>query len=258
LIDISGLLDRGHKSSRRIGIGLPGNVVKDVQKHLARGRTKIELIAFDDARSLITSLKRGDVDGSVRGTLSSTKVLDEIKGAFSIKQVMRTAILEDVRGKQFMLAPVGIDEGVDRTSRLELVEATLSYFSGLGWNPDIGVLSKGRPEDWGRSQEIELSLKDGEWLVDKLRREGRKAEHFSILLEDAVAKSDLVVAPDGVSGNLIFRAMHFIGGGKALGAPVVNLPKVFVDTSRAKCDFADSVLLAAGLVQTYVGVPGER
>lgn len=258
MIDISGLLDKGHKSSHRIGIGLPGSAVKDVQKHLGRGQTKIELIPFDDARSLIASLKRGEVDASVRGTLSSTKVLDEIKGAFSIRQIMRTAILEDVRGKQFMLAPVGIDEGVDRASRLELVEATLRYFSRLGWDFDIGILSKGRPEDWGRSQEIEFSLKDGEWLVDKLRRDGRKAEHFSILLEDAVSKSDLVVAPDGVSGNLIFRAMHFIGGGKAFGAPVVNLPKVFVDTSRAKCDFADSVLLAAGLVQASIGVLGER
>jgi len=258
LIDIEGLLDEGHRSESRIGIGLPKGAVKDVQKHLARGRTKIELIPFDDAHSLVDSLKHGEVDGSVRGMLSSAKVLSELKEAFSLKHVMRTAILEDVRGKQFMLAPVGIDEGVDRMSRLGLVEATLSYFSGLRWDPEIGILSKGRPEDWGRSQEIELSLKDGEWLVDKLRREGRNAEHYSILIEDAVAKSDLVVAPDGVSGNLIFRSMHFLGGWKAFGAPVVNLTKVFVDTSRAKCDFAESVLLAAGLVQASVGALGER
>jgi putative methanogen marker protein 4 len=215
-------------------------------------------MSFEDAPSLVAALKRGEVDGSVRGTLSSAKVLGELKEAFSLKDVMRVAILEDVQGRQFMLAPVGIDEGVDRTSRFELVEATISYFSSIGWDLEVGILSKGRSEDWGRSQEIELSLKDGEWLVDKLRREGRKAEHYSILIEDAVAKSDLVVAPDGVSGNLIFRAMHFLGGGKAFGAPVVNLPKVFVDTSRAKCDFVESVLLAAGLVQASAGAPGLR
>jgi putative methanogen marker protein 4 len=255
---VVGLLESGHKREHRIGIGLPKDSAKDVQKQLVKERSKVDLIPFEDARSLVVALKKGDIDGSVRGTLSSAKMLDEIKDSFSLKQVMRAAILEDVRGKQFILTPVGIDEGVDRTSRLELVEATLSYFSRLGWDPDIGVLSKGRSEDWGRSQEIELSLKDGEWLVDKLRREGKNAEHFSILIEDAVAKSDLVVAPDGVSGNLIFRAMHFIGGGKAFGAPVVNLPKVFVDTSRAKCDFAESVLLAAGLVQASLGARGKR
>jgi len=255
---VTGLLESGHRSDHRIGIGLPKDSFKDVQKHLAKMRSKVEAIPFDDARSLVVALKHGEIDGSVRGTLSSAKALDALKDAFSVKQVMRAAILEDVRGRQFILTPVGIDEGADRASRLKLVEATLSYFSRLGWDPDIGVLSKGRPEDWGRSQEIELSLKDGEWLVDKLKREGKKAEHFSILLEDAVAKSDLVVAPDGVSGNLIFRAMHFIGGGKAFGAPVVNIPQVFVDTSRAKCDFGESVLLAAGLVQASVAYRGER
>lgn len=257
-IDVSGLLDRGHRCDCRIGIGLPQDSAKEVQRHLSRGRSKVELISFEDAPSLVAALRRGEVDGSVRGTLSSGKVLDELKEAFSLRRIMRVAILEDVRGRPFMLTPVGIDEGADRKSRFEIVEATASYFSSLGWDLEVGILSKGRPEDWGRSQEIEISLKDGEWLVDKLRREGRKAEHYSILIEDAVAKSDLVVAPDGVSGNLIFRSMHFLGGGKAFGAPVVNLPRVFVDTSRAKCDFVEPVFLAAGLVQASVGAPGER
>ncbi len=194
-------------------------------------------------------MRTGEIDCAVRGTLSSVKVLEELRHAFSLKQVMRTAILEDFRGKQFLLAPVGIDEGMDRRSRLELAEKSIDYFSALGWIVRIGVLSKGREEDWERSTEIEASLRDGEWLVEALKRENREAEHYSILVEDAVSKSDLVLAPDGVSGNLIFRSMHFLGGGKAYGAPVVNMSSVFVDTSRAKCDFSDSVLLAAGLVQ---------
>jgi putative methanogen marker protein 4 len=258
LIDIKDLMERGLRSDLSIGIGLPEPVAEDMRGHLAKKRCKLRVVASNDPHELVSSLKNGEVDGAVRGTLSSAKILEEIREVFSLRQVMRTAVLEDVKGRQFVLTPVGIDEGVDRKSRLELVEATLSYFSCLGWNIDIGVLSKGRPEDWGRSQEIELSLKDGEWLVDTLRRKGMKAEHYSILIEDAVAESDLVVAPDGVSGNLIFRSMHFLGGGKAYGAPIVNLDKVFVDTSRAKCDFAESILLAAGLVQATAGGCGPR
>jgi len=56
-----------------------------------------------------------------------------------------------------------------------------------------------------------------------------------------------VVAPDGVSGNLIFRTLHFLGGCRAYGAPVVNLDRIFVDTSRAKSDYSDSILFAAVL-----------
>ena len=258
MIDIKDLLERGRRSDYRIGVGLPDTAAEDVRRHLAREGCRLRVVASNNPHELVSSLKSGDADGAVRGTLSSAKVLEEIRKGFSVKQVMRTAILEDVKGRQFMLSPVGIDEGIDRESRLELVEATLSYFSSLGWSMDVGVLSKGRPEDSGRSQEIEMSLKDGEWLVNALRREGKKAEHYSILIEDAVAESDLVVAPDGVSGNLIFRSMHFLGGGKAYGAPVVNLGKVFVDTSRAKCDFAESVLLAAGLVQAAAGGHCDR
>jgi predicted methyltransferase MtxX (methanogen marker protein 4) len=112
------------------------------------------------------------------------------------------------------------------------------------------VLSKGRIEDSGRGTEIRASIDDGDRIVDSLRAKGYTAEHFAILIEDAVRDSDLVIAPDGVSGNLIFRTLHFVGGCKAFGAPVVNLSRVFVDTSRSKEDFTDSVLLAAGLVVT--------
>lgn len=41
--------------------------------------------------------------------------------------------------------------------------------------------------------------------------------------------------------------MHFIGGAKALGAPVVNADKLFIDTSRAKTDYRDSIALAMRL-----------
>jgi predicted methyltransferase MtxX (methanogen marker protein 4) len=57
------------------------------------------------------------------------------------------------------------------------------------------------------------------------------------------------MAPDGVTGNLIFRSLHFLGARRAFGAPVVNIDQPFVDTSRAKTDFSDPVLLAAGLAE---------
>jgi putative methanogen marker protein 4 len=249
LIALRDVLDLGCRSDCRVGVGLPESTVESVRQSLSKIECKLQIISFESVQDMVSSLKKKDVDCAVRGTLSSAKVLEEIRQAFSLPRVMRTALLEDVRGKQFMLSPVGIDEGMDRESRLELVDATLSYFSQLNWRIKIGILSKGRPEDWSRSPEIETSLKDGEWLVDRFRRNGRDAEHHSILVERAVAECDLVVAPDGISGNLIFRSMHFLGGGKAYGAPIVNMSRVFVDTSRAKSDFVDSVLLAAGLVQ---------
>ena len=216
-------------------------------------KANVSFVGVSDAVTLVGSLKRGEIDGAVRGVLSSAQVIKQLKTDFGLKEVMRTAILEDVRGKQFLLAPVGIDEGSDRESRLALVETTAAYFRDLGWDISIGILSKGRPEDRSRSDEVKMSLEDGEWLVEALRRSGLRAEHFGILVEDAVSKAELIVAPDGVTGNLMFRSIHFIGGGKAYGAPVVNLGRVFVDTSRAKSTYSDSILLAAGLVEMRSG-----
>ena len=62
-------------------------------------------------------------------------------------------------------------------------------------------------------------------------------------------EADIIVAPEGITGNIIFRSLHFIGGVHALGAPVVNSDKVFIDTSRVKVDYRDSIALAMRLTE---------
>jgi len=254
MIDVQRILEIGRRSSARIGVGLPLGLVTTTKKQLSEQRSELRIDSYDDPHLLVMALKNGAIDAAVRGTMSSVKILAELKREFALKETMRTALLADSNGKPFLLTPVGIDEGMDMESRLRLVLSTMSYFSAAGWRLEVAVLSKGRTEDRGRSKEIEASLLEGDKLVLRLRKDGLKAEHRTILLEDAVAKADLVVAPDGVSGNLIFRAMHFVGGGRAYGAPVVNMKKVFVDTSRSKVDFTDSILLAAGLSSVKTGI----
>ncbi len=146
-----------------------------------------------------------------------------------------------------MLTPVGIDEGMNAFSKISLVRATLEYFSRIGWSLSVGILSKGRMDDVNRGDEIKRSIAEGDEMVKVLRAEGVDAEHYAILLEEALEKRDIVVPPDGISGNLMFRALHLVGGCEAFGAPVVNIGAIFVDTSRAKSDFSDAVLLATGL-----------
>ncbi len=71
--------------------------------------------------------------------------------------------------------------------------------------------------------------------VERLgREEGYDVEHCQILIEEAVRTKNLVIAPDGITGNIIFRTMHLVDGCVSMGAPILNLGKVFIDTSRAK------------------------
>lgn len=230
-----------------VGIGCTESLATGIRGNLGRLKSKIQLVSYGDSDRLLNDL--GDtITAGVRGTLDSSSTMKGIRSSFGLNDVKRAAILEDSRGRPFLLAPVGIDEGRDYDSRLGLARAVISYFSGMKWELSVGILSKGRIEDSERGAEIKTSIKDGERMATELMKDVHFVKHYSILIEDAVKECDMILAPDGVSGNLIFRTLHFLGGCKAYGAPVVNLQRaVFVDTSRAKVDFTDSVLLAAGL-----------
>lgn len=253
MIDLEGLLAVGCRSTIRVGIGIGGETLSRTADLLGDRDCHVELVGFDDPSGFSDDLHSGRLDAGVRGVLSSSDMLKAVRSRYAIDTVMRTAVLASSEGKAFMLAPVGIDEGRTRAERLDLVRATIAYFHPAGWRPNIGVLSSGRPEDTDRGEDIHRSLEDGRDITKTLVEDGFQAEHHHILVEKAVRESDLVVAPDGVVGNLMFRTLHFVGSGRAFGAPIVNLPAVFVDTSRAKADFVEPVLLAAGLAEMGCG-----
>ena len=94
-----------------------------------------------------------------------------------------------------------------------------------------------------------FSIDSARSIAKRLTEEGYDAYHSQILIEDAVREADILIAPEGITGNIIFRTLHFIGGTAALGAPIANADKVFVDTSRVKTDYRDSIALAMLLTE---------
>jgi predicted methyltransferase MtxX (methanogen marker protein 4) len=114
----------------------------------------------------------------------------------------------------------------------------------FGLPEKVGVLSGGRLGDIGRHKQVDSSMADAE-LVARLTGAG----HCEILIEDAIETCGLLIAPDGISGNLVFRTLVFLGGGHGHGAPVVNISKIFVDTSRASPNYTNALLLAVSLLE---------
>jgi predicted methyltransferase MtxX (methanogen marker protein 4) len=115
----------------------------------------------------------------------------------------------------------------------------------------VGVLSGGRLEDLGRHIKVDETLIAGEKLTGMALDSGIAARHFGIEIEQAFMASNIVIAPEGITGNLIFRTLHFFRGMSGMGAPVVGLEKIFVDTSRAKNDYLDSIALASALFSWF-------
>ncbi|KPQ42536.1 MAG: N5-methyl-tetrahydromethanopterin:coenzyme M methyltransferase subunit X, partial [Candidatus Methanoperedens nitroreducens] len=163
-------------------------------------------------------------------------------------KLYRVALLETADGRPFFLAPVGIDEGNSVDDKVELIKRGAEHFRRLGVEIKVGILSGGRFEDKGRDKTVDRTLEDAELVTRKVSALGIKAKNYSILIEDAIEEANFIMAPDGISGNLIFRTLVFLGGGYGHGAPVL-MEKVFVDTSRVGGHYTRAIMLASALKQ---------
>lgn len=262
---ISAMQDRARARRARIGIGIQSadealmQSLKDSSEYadllLVGGPCcssgscgcgcSLDFIESDDpASELARLLASGEIDGAVRGNVSATRAMKALSRQFGVK-VRRMALLE-LSGWSFFLAPVGIDEGESISDRLELGLCASEYLRKMGIPPKLSVLSGGRMEDVGRSPAVDRSLADGEFIAARARDFGISATHRGILIESCRGE-DLLLAPDGISGNLIFRTLHLLCGANALGAPVL-MDNVFVDSSRARGGFAGPIMTASALV----------
>lgn len=230
----------------KVGIGCNGTSakVRDSVKGI-EGSAKV----YTDPELLVDDLISGKIDAAVRGDMSSSVLLPLLKKKMGVEELERVVLLEPVGGKLVIAAPVGIDEGWTVQQKYDLAVKSIELMKRIGMGTRIAVMSGGRKDDIGRHPTVDSTIKDALELVDRLNSEGYDAYHAEILIENAVEDADLIIAPDGISGNLIFRTMHLIGGASALGAPIINIDKVFIDTSRAKKDYKDSIALAMRLTE---------
>ncbi len=198
----------------------------------------------DPEQALVSDLMAGRIDAAVRGTLPANATLRALKAAAGVDHLERIALLETSRGRKFLLTPVGVDEGWTVSEKLELIRKGKEIARKFGLSEKTGILSGGRLGDVGRHRQVDASMAEAE-LVARLSG----SEHCEILIEDAVETCGLIIAPDGISGNLIFRTLVLLGNGYGHGAPVVNISRIFVDTSRASPNYANALLLAASLLE---------
>lgn len=254
---IRSLEERARRSHARIGIGI-WNADEELIDCLKSAADYADLVLVGDVgcdctldhiatdepwNDLARLLAEGRIDGAVRGNLPAGRTMKALSRQFGIK-VKRLALVE-LPGWSFFLGPVGIDEGESIQARLTLALDGALYLKSMGISPKISILSGGRMEDLGRSSKVDLSLAEGEFIAARAKASGLAAEHRGILIESCKG-DDLIIAPDGISGNLIFRTLLLLCGVNALGAPVL-MDKIFIDSSRARGNFDGPVILASAM-----------
>nr|MDO8083413.1 hypothetical protein [Candidatus Sigynarchaeum springense] len=255
----------------RIGIGLADSRVAEavaIDLEAKLGRFPITLAAYQAGRScpdhliddgpvglhpcpdptieMISDFKAGKVHAIIRGQLSSSAFLAELKRQFRVKYTYRLALLSTAAGHDFFFAPVGIDEGGDSGQKEELIEYANQILQQLDIMPSFYLLSAGRLDDAGRSQRVQNSISRTIRLVEKLKlnHPSLAVQHGEILIENAFEKgANTIIAPDGISGNLIYRTLLHLGSGHSHGAYYLGpgFPGPVMDTSRV------------GTVEEYVG-----
>ena len=216
-------------------------------------KLNINFIECEEAeKNIFESLNNNMIDAIIRGSLSSNKFLGNLREFLNVQKINRVALLETAEGHQFFYGPVGIDECNNLVDKLEFIKQALKEFELLNIKPNISILSGGRLSDIGRDDKIDNSIRDAEKIVEimKAKYPGLSIKHNEILIEDAVMnKSNLILAPEGISGNLIYRTLVHLGGGKAYGAIYMGLKEVIIDTSRVGeiSEIQGALLLALAL-----------
>jgi len=211
--------------------------------------TDLEIVDTDNPEKVLGDLLASkEVDAAVRGTAHASETLAHLKEVLGMEKLHRLALLTTNNEIPFFLAPVGIDEGNDVADKIEFIRLAVEHTRRFGIEPVVGILSGGRLGDLGRNRRVDRTMADADFVTNRVRELGITANHYTILIEDAIKEANFILAPDGVSGNLIFRTLVFLGGGDGIGAPVLMDDYVFVDTSRVGGHYTKAIMLASALV----------
>lgn len=174
-----------------------------------------------------------------------------LKKYFNKDVLYRLALLETANAHQFFFAPVGIDECKNLEEKLFFVREGSLLLEKLEIEPKIAILSGGREEDRERDENIAKSIDEANEVVNEAENLGIfNVKNYNILIEEAIQdKSNLIIGPEGIAGNLIYRTLIHLGAGKSHGAVYLGLDNPVIDTSRVGPDieYFSAIVLASAL-----------
>ncbi len=236
------------KSKKYAEIILIGpNAIKDV-----KGFKKI--ISEESEKELAKTLFNEEVEGIVRGTIDDFKTFEAYSaliGDKKSKEILGLALMEDFYGRQFFISNGSNPHGWTNEEKIRDCEGVIEFMkTELGIKPKIGFITGVRHETYARKKGIKEGVQgilnqtyeDAEFIVDYFAKKGIDARNYAIEIETALKDGcNIIVPPNGMVGNQIFRTLVLVGGGKMLTGSRANLPHPYEDNSRSETDFETHV-----------------
>ncbi|OED30430.1 methanogenesis marker protein Mmp4/MtxX [Methanosphaera sp. WGK6] len=228
----------------KIAIGLGKN--KNVLEAIKQFSFDFEIAETNE--DLIKYIHDPTIDGVIRGSLESS-VIKELKKEYP--NLFRASILE-INNHKFMLTPVGIDECDTIDEKKEIIKECSKIISKTGNTPKIALISGGRKQDKGRSPKIDKTIRECDIIVEELKND-YDIKHYYILIEEAIKNQvNIIVAPDGIIGNIIFRSLVLVSGVTSYGAITLKQPNIYIDTSRSQSvqGYVNSIKLVSTIINS--------
>ena len=230
-----------------IGVGENENIIQAC--HIFKEKhpdTDVKLIYSDN--DLVKAVLDKNIDGVVRGSLPASNIMKELKAKYPN---LSRATYVSGNEFEFLLTPVGIDEGTTVEEKFRMAMQCADFLKKLGKTPKIAVLAEGREDDFGRGNEVSNSIKESRKLT-RLIEENSDVEvkNYYILIEKAInEKSNVIIAPNGRVGNIIFRSLVLLNSWPSYGAVTFGIDRTYIDTSRDQSieGYVRSLILANDL-----------
>ena len=127
------------------------------------------------------------------------------------------------------------------------------FLKKLGKTPKIAVLAEGREDDFGRGDEVSNSIKESKKLTELIEENSsEEVRNYFILIEKAINdKCNVLIAPNGRVGNIIFRSLVLLNSWPSYGAVTFGMDRTYIDTSRDQSidGYVRSLILAYDLAK---------
>ena len=208
-----------------------------------------KIISDNPERKLPELLVNGDFDGIIRGTIDDFKTYEnyqDLVGKEKTEKLIELALLEDAYGRQFFLSDGSNPSGWTKEEKIKNCEGIIEFMKKeLGVKPKIGIITGVRHGTYDRRKEtregvigyLNKNYEDAQEIVDYFKQKGIQIKNYAIELNSAVEDGcNIIVPPNGMVGNQIFRALCLIGGGKILTCSRANIPHPYEDNSRCEKD----------------------
>ena len=231
-----------------IGVGENENIIQAChifkEKH---PKTELRLVYSDE--DLIKAAFDRNIDAVIRGSLSASNIIAKLKERYP--HLSRATYINNGE-QEFLLTPVGIDEGNTVEDKFRIALNCVDFFKQVEKTPKIAILAEGREDDFGRDSSVSNSIKDSRKLTKLLSENtDEDVKNYHILIEKAVQdKRNIIIAPNGRVGNIIFRTMVLLNSWPSYGAVTFGMDRVYIDTSRDQSieGYLRSLVLAEELI----------